>query len=77
MSSRLGVLPGRRAVVSPSGVAEELVGAAAEILHLVHGSTRVDPVDLGQVDPAAVAVGRDMGIEAAARPRDGRGRSPR
>ena len=64
---RLGVLPGDPGRhVQALEVAEEFVEAAAEGLDLVHGGGRVDPVGLGQVDPGAVAVGRDIGIEAAA-----------
>ncbi len=65
--SRLGVLPdnpGRH--VEAFVVAKEFIDAAAEGLHLVHGGGRVDPVDLGQVNPGAVAVGCDIGTQAPA-----------
>ena len=65
--SRLGVLPGDPGRhVEALEVAEELIGAAAEGLHLVHGGGRVDPVDLGQVDPGAAAVRCDIGSQAPA-----------
>ena len=45
-------------------LAQEVVEAAPEGQDLVHRVVGEDPVGLGQVDPGAVAVGRDVGGEA-------------